>query len=46
LTNTPQFSNPNANIGDPGVARITNAGATNSFYGSNRQFQFAIKLYF
>jgi len=44
--NTPQYNNPNANIGDPGVARITSAGATNSFYGSNRQFQFALKLYF
>jgi len=46
LTNTPQYNNPNPNIGDPVVARITSTGATNSFYGSNRQFQFAIKLYF
>jgi len=44
--NTPQYNNPNPNIGDPVVARITSTGATNSFYGSNRQFQFAIKLYF
>ncbi|HZT38782.1 MAG TPA: TonB-dependent receptor [Bryobacteraceae bacterium] len=44
--NTPQFNNPNASIGDPSVARITSAGATNTFVGANRQIQFSLKLYF
>ena len=44
--NTPQFNNPNVNIGDPSVGRITSAGATNTFVGANRQIQFSLKLYF
>jgi hypothetical protein len=44
--NTPQFNNPNATIGDPGVGRITSAGFSNTFVGANRQIQLALKLYF
>lgn len=44
--NTPQYNNPNAVIGDPGVGKISSAGFSNTFLGANRQIQFALKLYY
>jgi hypothetical protein len=44
--NTPQFNNPNAQIGFTGVARITSAGNPTVFQRTPRQVQLALKLYF
>lgn len=44
--NTPQFNNPNANIGFTGVARITSAGNPTVYQRTPRQIQLALKLYF
>ena len=46
LTNTPQFNNPNANIGFAGVGRITAAGNPPIYQRTSRQIQMALKLYF
>jgi hypothetical protein len=46
LFNTPQFNNPNANIGFTGVARITSAGNPTVYQRTSRQIQLALKLYF
>ncbi len=44
--NTPQFNNPNAQIGFPGVAKITSAGNPPLFQRTSREIQLALKLYF
>jgi hypothetical protein len=44
--NTPQFNNPNAQIGFSGVARITSAGNPTVFQRTPRQVQLALKFYF
>jgi hypothetical protein len=46
IMNTPQFNNPNANIGFAGVARITSAGSPPIYQRTSRQIQMALKLYF
>jgi hypothetical protein len=46
LFNTPQFNNPNAQIGFAGVARITSAGNPPLFQRTSREIQLAVKLYF
>lgn len=43
--NTPQFNNPNANIGFSGVAKITSAGSPTTYQRTSRQIQLALKLY-
>ena len=44
--NTPQFNNPNAQIGSPQVGRITSAGSPPLFQRTSREIQLALKLYF
>jgi hypothetical protein len=44
--NTPQFNNPNAQIGFAGVAKITSAGNPPLFQRTSREIQLALKLYF
>ena len=44
--NTPQFNNPNTQIGNAAVATITSAGAPLLFQRTSRQIQLALKLYF
>lgn len=44
--NTPQFNNPNTQIGFSGVARITSAGNPTVFQRTPRQIQLALKFYF
>ena len=44
--NTPQFNNPNVNIGFTGAGRITSAGNPTVFQRTSRQIQLALKLYF
>jgi hypothetical protein len=46
LFNTPQFNNPNAQIGFAGVAKITSAGSPPLFQRTSREIQLALKLYF
>jgi hypothetical protein len=46
LLNTPQFNNPNAQIGFAGVAKITSAGQPPLFQRTSREIQLALKLYF
>ena len=46
LTNTPQFNNPNAQIGFAGVGKITSAGQPPLFQRTSREIQLALKLYF
>ena len=46
LFNTPQFNNPNAQIGFAGVAKITSAGQPPLFQRTSREIQLALKLYF
>jgi hypothetical protein len=46
VLNTPQFNNPNAQIGSPGVGRITSAGSPPLFQRTSREIQLALKLYF
>lgn len=45
LFNTPQFNNPNAQIGNLGVAQITSAGQPPLFQRTSREIQLALKLY-
>ena len=46
LLNTPQFNNPNAQIGFAGVAKITSVGSPPLFQRTSREIQLALKLYF
>jgi len=46
LFNTPQFNNPNSQIGFAGVAKITSAGNPPLFQRTSREIQLALKLYF
>ncbi len=46
LTNTPQFNNPNANIGSNGAGVISSAGSPATFQRTSRQIQVALKFYF
>ncbi|HEV2274579.1 MAG TPA: carboxypeptidase regulatory-like domain-containing protein [Acidobacteriaceae bacterium] len=43
--NTPQFNNPNAQIGNPIAGTITSAGAPLLFARTSREIQLAMKLY-
>jgi len=43
--NTPQFNNPNAQIGNAAVGTITSAGSPLLFKRTSRQIQLALKLY-
>ena len=45
VLNTPQFNNPNAQIGNPAAGTITSAGAPLLFQRTSRQIQLALKLY-
>ena len=45
VLNTPQFNNPNAQIGNPAAGSITSAGAPLLFQRTSRQIQLALKLY-
>jgi hypothetical protein len=45
VMNTPQFNNPNAQIGNPAAGTITSAGAPLLFQRTSRQIQLALKLY-
>jgi hypothetical protein len=44
--NTPQFNNPNAQIGNTAAGTITSAGAPLLYQRTSRQLQLALKLYF
>ncbi len=46
VLNTPQFNNPNTQIGNPAAGTITAAGAPLLFQRTSRQIQLALKLYF
>ena len=46
VLNTPQFNNPNAQIGFAGVAKIISAGSPPLFQRTSREVQLALKLYF
>ena len=46
VLNTPQFNNPNAQIGNPAAGTITSAGAPLLFQRTSREIQLALKLYF
>jgi hypothetical protein len=43
--NTPQFNNPNTQIGSAAAGTITSAGAPLLFQRTSRQIQLALKLY-
>src|SRR5215471_7956938 len=43
--NTPQFNNPNAQIGNLSVGQITSAGQPPLFQRTSREIQMALKLY-
>ena len=45
VLNTPQFNNPNAQIGNPAAGTITSAGAPLLFQRTSREIQLALKLY-
>jgi hypothetical protein len=45
VLNTPQFNNPNTQIGNPAAGTITSAGAPLLFQRTSRQIQLALKLY-
>ena len=45
VLNTPQFNNPNAQIGNPAAGTITSAGAPLLYQRTSRQLQLALKLY-
>ncbi len=45
VLNTPQFNNPNVQIGGAGAGTITSAGAPLLFQRTSRQVQLALKLY-
>ena len=44
--NTPQFNNPNAQIGNGAVGTITSAGSPLLYQRTSREIQLALKLYF
>jgi hypothetical protein len=44
--NTPQFNNPNAQIGNLSVGQITSAGQRPLLQRTSREIQVALKLYF
>jgi hypothetical protein len=44
--NTPQFNNPNAQIGNAAAGTITSAGAPLLFQRTSREIQLALKVYF
>jgi hypothetical protein len=46
LFNTPQFNNPDVNIGSPNAGRILSAGDPANFTRTSRQIQLGLKLYF
>ena len=46
LTNTPQFNNPNTNIGSADVATINSAGSPLTLQRIPRHIQLALKFYF
>jgi len=46
VLNTPQFNNPNAQIGNAAAGTITSAGAPLLFQRTSREIQLAMKLYF
>ena len=46
LFNTPQFNNPDVNIGSPNAGRILGAGDPANFTRTSRQIQLGLKLYF
>jgi hypothetical protein len=46
VLNTPQFNNPNAQIGNAAVGTITGAGAPLLYQRTSREIQLALKLYF
>ncbi len=45
LTNSPHFNNPGSSIGNPEAGRISSAGSKSTFQRTERQIQFALKLY-
>jgi hypothetical protein len=45
VLNTPQFNNPNAQIGNSAAGTITSAGAPLLFQRTSREIQLALKLY-
>jgi hypothetical protein len=45
VLNTPQFNNPNAQIGNAAAGTITSAGAPLLYQRTSRQVQLALKLY-
>ncbi len=45
VLNTPQFNNPNAQIGNAAVGTITSAGSPLLYQRTSRQIQLALKLY-
>ena len=45
ILNTPQFNNPNAQIGNQAAGTITSAGAPLLYQRTSRQIQLALKLY-
>ncbi|MGH7837157.1 MAG: hypothetical protein ACREQC_04940, partial [Candidatus Binataceae bacterium] len=45
LLNTPEFNNPNAQIGNLAVGKITSAGQPPLFQRTSREIQLALKLY-
>jgi hypothetical protein len=45
LANTPQFNNPNSQIGNLSVGQITSAGQPPLFQRTSREIQLALKLY-
>ena len=45
VLNTPQFNNPNAQIGSAAAGTITSAGAPLLFQRTSREIQLALKLY-
>ena len=46
ISNTPQFNNPAASIGNAGAGTISAAGAPLTFQRTSREIQLALKLYF
>jgi hypothetical protein len=45
VLNTPQFNNPNTQIGNPAAGTITSAGSPLLFQRTSREIQLALKLY-
>jgi len=46
IGNSPHFNNPNSSIGSTDAGRISAAGSKTTFQRTERQIQFALKLYF